>query len=125
MKKIIRLSETELIKVIKKIIKEGELEEDKLVTSPYELSASNGYIIIKNTKDNKSYKYQLQIKQGFWISVNVEDFPGGNSIKASGFGMTKTISLDKNMVKNVVSKNIGKSTIQFTVEGYEIKFVKV
>jgi hypothetical protein len=125
MKKIIRLTESDLTRIIKKIIKEQELEEDSLVVSPYELTASGGYIVIKDTVNKKNYKYELQVKKVLWVGVDVDDFPGGNSIKASGLGMSKTINIDKNVVKNILSKKLGQSEILFNIQGNEIKFVKV
>jgi hypothetical protein len=125
MKKIVRLTESDLTRIVKKIIKEQELEEDSLVVSPYQLTASGGYIIIKDTVNKKNYKYELQVKKVIWVGVDVNDFPGGNSIKASGLGMSKTINLDKNIVKNILSKKLGQSEILFNIEGNEIKFVKV
>ena len=125
MKKIIRLTESDLFKIVKRIIKEGDLEEARLVVSPYELNASGGYILIKDTTNKKNYKYELQIKKGFWVRVNVDDFPSGKSIKASGLGMSKTINVDKNVVKNILSKKLGQSEILFNIQGNEIKFVKI
>lgn len=125
MKRIVKLTESDLIRIVKKVINEQELEEDSIVVSPYELSASNGYIIVKNLTTKKSYKYELQIKKGFWVGVNVDDFPSGNSIKASGLGMSKTIQLDKTVIKNILSKKLGQSEIEFNIDGNDIKFVKI
>jgi|LakMenEpi03Aug12_release.lakeMendotaPanAssembly.Ray.scaffolds.fasta_scaffold157824_2 hypothetical protein len=125
MKKVIRLTESELIKLVKRVILEQELDEDSLVVSPYELTASGGYIVIKDTKNKKNYKYELKVKKGFWIGVDVDDFPGGNTIKASGLGMSKTINIDKNIVKNILSKKLGQSEIEFNIDDHQIKFVKV
>ena len=125
MKRIVKLTESDLVRIVKKVINEQELEEDSIVVSPYELSASDGYIIVKNLTTKKSYKYELQIKKGFWVGVNVDDFPSGNSIKASGLGMSKTIQLDKTVIKNILSKKLGQSEIEFNIDGNNIKFVKI
>jgi translation initiation factor 2 beta subunit (eIF-2beta)/eIF-5 len=39
--------------------------------------------------------------------------------------MSKTINIDKNIVKNILSKKLGQSEIEFNIDDHQIKFVKV
>lgn len=121
MKKIIKLTESDLSRIVRRVI-----NETKLISSPYVLEAINGDIKITDNKTKKSYTYGFEIKQlGFWVGVDIVDFPNGNSIKASGLGITKTISVDKEKIKNIISKNWGKATITFNIDGYDLRFVKI
>jgi hypothetical protein len=59
------------------IISEQEIDEDKLVVTPYTLEATGGYIKITDTKTKKSYVYSLS---AYGVKVTVNDFPDGDSI---------------------------------------------
>lgn len=101
-----------------------------MVADPYTLTAtSGGNIKIYDKKNNRSVTYSLEVKKSFigWVSVSVLDFPGGNSIKVSVAGVTKTVNLSPTAVKNKISGSTwGTSTLSMTTaSGDEVKFVKV
>lgn len=126
MRKTIRLNENQLIQLVKKIILEKELEEEKVMITPYELEAINNMINIKDNKSKKVYKYKIQVKKlGFWTDVDVLDFPEGNKIKVSALGIEKEVKINKSTIKDIISKNLGNKEIEMESGGNTLKFVKV
>jgi hypothetical protein len=128
MKKIIRLTEKELINIVKRVINENELSEDVISVEPYLLSATkNGNVHIYNKQENASVYYSLSVWKGVtWVSLTVLDFPNGTQIKVSGLGVVKTVDINKNDIINIVKKNWGKKEIQYTTDkGEELKFKKI
>lgn len=126
MRKTIRLNENQLIQLVKKIILEKELEEEKVMITPYELEAINNMVSIKDNKSKKVYKYKLQVKKlGFWNDVDVLDFPEGNKIKVSTLGIEKEVKINKSTIKDIISKNLGNKEIEMEAGGNTLKFVKV
>ena len=90
MKKIIRLNESELFSLIKKIIKED------LEIAPYKLKAVGGNVKINNAKTGKTFIYSLEIKiLGFRKTVYV------NSINLSLDSILFAHKLIKNMLNDL------------------------
>ena len=101
------------------------LNEATMEDRDYLVSAANGKLVIKEKKSGQTLEYILSVKKfGFWKSIDVVDFPGGNSIKLQGLGMSKTIPFELKDVSNVISSNWNKDEIPFSIEGWEIKFSK-
>ncbi len=65
MKKIIRLTESDLQRIIKRVIKEQGERQIKVFAN------GEGYIVISDYEDKKYYTYELEVDKGFWISVSV------------------------------------------------------
>ena len=96
------------------VISEQEMDEEKLIVSPYTLEARNGNVMVTDTKTKKVYAYSLS---AFGLKVTVNDFPGGNSISYSvplKGSDTKEISNDSELPK-IIKANIGTSVINTKV----------
>ncbi len=88
------------------VISEQEIDEDKLVVTPYTLEAINGNVRITDTKTKKSYVYSLS---AYGVKVTVNDFPDGDSISYSvPFKGTSTqeVSNDSELPK-LIKSNVG------------------
>jgi hypothetical protein len=96
------------------VISEQEMDEEKLIVSPYTLEARNGNVMVTDTKTKKVYAYSLS---AFGLKVTVNDFPGGNSISYSvplKGSDTKEISNDSELPK-IIKANIGSPVINTKV----------
>lgn len=130
MKRILKLTENQFSKLIKKIVLESTL-----IVDPFELTAINNNVKIKNSTTGKSYTYSMKVYQevdlglgkvGSWIGVSVLDFPNGTHIKVKApiKGIVQK-KVDKESLKNLLSKNFGTSVLKQKLEdGSEIKFEK-
>lgn len=65
MKKIIRLTESDLQRIVKRVIREQGERQIKVFAN------SEGYIVIADYEDKKFYVYQLEVDKGFWVSLDV------------------------------------------------------
>jgi hypothetical protein len=65
MKKIIRLTESDLQRIVKRVISEQGERQIKVFAN------SEGYIVIADYEDKKFYVYQLEVDKGFWVSLDV------------------------------------------------------
>lgn len=88
------------------IISEQEIDEDKLVATPYTLEAIGGNVKITDAKTKKSYIYSLS---AYGVKVTVNDFPGGDSISYSvPFKGLSTQELSNNSeLPNIIKSNVG------------------
>jgi hypothetical protein len=122
MKKVIRLTESELTNLIKKMVVEANLQID-----PYLLSVTpKKNIRITNTDTGKIYNYAMSVKKlGMWWDCTVHDFPGGDKIKLEAAGDFYTKSVDKVELKKVLQKNFGKQELLTDTDGTEIKFERI
>ena len=121
MKKIIKLTETELKNIVKKTIN----ELDKIHVSPYTLQISRGGNLSVIT-NNKVYTYKLYKVTMFKdLPLSVVDFPTQNQMKVSVYGIDKTINIDKESVSNFIKKNLGRPSMETTFGEHTVKFVKV
>jgi len=129
MKKIIRLTETDLVKIVNRVINEQsdvEIDEADLMVDPYKLTPFDGKIRITNSKTKQALTYKLQKPTILGkVDVDVEDFPMGKYIKVSAVGQTKVMPIDKELVKNTISSNWGKKEIVMKSDDGNIHFVRV
>ena len=96
MKKIIRLNESELVSLIKKIIKED------LEIAPYKLKTVDGKVEISNTKTRKTLIYSLEAKiLGFRTTVYVDSI-NSETITVSLAGVSNTKDLSKDVLNNIL-----------------------
>ena len=127
MKKVIRLTESDLTRIIKRVIQE-EITEDKLSVDPFVLWASDkGGLWIKDTSTGKQIPYKMEVYKGMiWIDCLVKDFPGGTKmhITVPAVGQERKIPVDKNDLLNLLTKNFGKSEIRKKFGEHEVKFTK-
>lgn len=116
MKKIIRLNESELVSLIKKIIKED------LEIVPYKLKVVGGNVKISNTKTGKTLIYSLETtvlgfrKRLYVNSINSENI----TISVGGISKTKKLLKDK---LNILLKNrFGSKEIEYTTKDRDIVY---
>jgi hypothetical protein len=121
MKKTIRLNESNLISLIKKIILETKLYEE-LEVSPYKLKAVSGNIKVTNTSTNKSLTYELEASiVGFRKSVYVNSI-GPDDITISVAGMEKTKPLSKDKLSKILKNGFGSKEIEYTTKDGDIVY---
>ena len=120
MKKIIRLTEQDLVRIVKQVIKES------VTIEPYSLKASNGNLQITDTQTKKSYTYKLEKKTllaNIDLTVNSID---NNGLSVSVMGLTKTAPLEKDKIKSVIKNNWGAKQLEHkTKDGDTILFTRV
>ena len=121
MKKIVRLNESELISIIKKIIAETTINEELEIT-PYKLKAVSGKIKVTNTNTNKSLTYELETTiVGFRKSVYVNSI-GPNDITISVAGIEKTKPLSKDKLSKILKNGFGSKEIEYTTKDGDIVY---
>ena len=120
MKKVIKLTESDLVRIVKRVIKES------VTIDPYVLKPSNGNLQITDTRIQKSYTYRLEKKTLLSnIDLTVKNIDN-NGLTVSSMGMTKTAPLEKEKVKAVIKKNWGASQMEHkTKAGDTIIFTRV
>ena len=121
MKKIIKLTESDLTRIIERVISESEL-----MIAPYKIQAVNGLLKITNTSTSKSIKYRLEkTLVGFRKSLYVESLDE-NKMVVSVAGIKQDVMIFKNKLKMFLSKNFGKDEVTYkTEDGSTVYFVKV
>jgi len=121
MKKIIKLNESDLTRIIERVISESEL-----MISPFKIQSINGLLKITNTSTSKSVKYRLEkTLVGFRKTLYVESLDE-NKMVVSVAGITQDVPIFKENLKIFLSKNFGKDEVAYmTEEGSKVYFVKV
>ncbi len=121
MKKIIKLTESDLTRIIERVISESEL-----MIAPYKIQAVNGLLKITNTSTSKSIKYRLEkTLVGFRKSLYVESLDE-NKMVVSVAGIKQDVMIIKEKLKMFLSKNFGKDEVTYkTEDGSTVYFVKV
>ena len=121
MKKIIKLTESDLTRIIERVISESEL-----MITPFKIQAVNGLLKITNTSTSKSIKYRLEkTLVGFRKSLYVESLDE-NKMVVSVAGIKQDVMIFKNKLKMFLSKNFGKDEVTYkTEDGSTVYFVKV
>ncbi len=116
MKKIIRLNESELVSLIKKIIKED------LEIAPYKLKTVDGKVEISNTKTRKTLIYSLESKIfGFRTTVYVNSI-NSETITVSLAGISSTKDLSKDVLNNILKNSFGSKEIKYTTKKGDIVY---
>ena len=116
MKKIIRLNESELVSLIKKIIKED------LEIAPYKLKTVDGKVEISNTKTRKTLIYSLEAKiLGFRTTVYVDSI-NSETITVSLAGISNTKDLSKDVLNNILKNGFGSKEIKYTTKKGDIVY---
>ena len=116
MKKIIRLNESELVSLIKKIIKED------LEIAPYKLKTVDGKVEISNTKTRKTLIYSLEAKiLGFRTTVYVDSI-NSETITVSLAGISNTKDLSKDVLNNILKNSFGSKEIKYTTKKGDIVY---
>ena len=116
MKKIIRLNESELVSLIKKIIKED------LEIAPYKLKTVDGKVEISNTKTRKTLIYSLEAKiLGFRTTVYVDSI-NSETITVSLAGVSNTKDLSKDVLNNILKNSFGSKEIKYTTKKGDIVY---
>lgn len=121
MKKIIKLTEFDLTRIIERVINESEL-----MITPFKIQAVNGLLKITDTTTSKSIKYRLEkTLVGFRKSLYVESLDE-NKMVVSVAGIKQDVMIFKNKLKMFLSKNFGKDEVTYkTEDGSTVYFVKV
>lgn len=133
MKKVIKLTESDLVRIVRQVIKESEIDETALTVDPFTLEAtSDGNIKITNIKTKKRHIYSMKAKKGLlWFDCTIHDFPNGTKIKLSAMGNYYTIPVDKEKIKSLLQSKFGYGELQTSMddektgEKQEIKFTKI
>jgi hypothetical protein len=135
MKKTIRLTEYDLINIVKRIISEMEFKEAVMNVDPFILSATqNGNMKITNTKTGIGHVYSMEAWKGVgiagnWFDCTIKDFPDGIRIKLTAMGKEYNIKVDKLQIKNLLQNGFGKQELEHTLvddsNKQEVKFTKV
>lgn len=101
------------------VISEQEIDEDKLVVTPYTLESTGGNIKITDTKTKKSYIYSLS---AYGVKVTVNDFPDGDSINYTipfKGSSTQEVSNDSELPK-LIKANVGTCELKPKVGGITV-----
>jgi len=117
MKKIVRLTESDLVRLVTRVINEGGITD--------RLSTSDGKIVVDN-----NYTYQLQAWKGIlWVNVYVYSFKEvGNKTEMTYHHPLKgkvSSEVDYDNINNILKK-AGEKTIPSKLkDGTDIQFVKI
>jgi hypothetical protein len=113
-KRVIRLNESDLKNIVKKVISEQTQDKNliKGIIKEQDISVqknNDGKIIINGQK------YKLQVKKGIlgWIGVDIDDLIQTNDgwkVTASVAGISKTDIVPKDTI-SIIYKNLGQPTI--------------
>ena len=123
----------QLKRILRRVIKENEIDEDVFNADPYELESVDGSVKITNKEDNTSLIYKIEVGTlGIWKSVDVVDFPNGDSIELKTLGFSRVESLGrfpKSEISDALKMAWGKDVIEFDdleeENGFKFKFIKV
>ncbi len=118
---------------VKPLISKNEIDEDVFNADPYELESVDGAVKITNKEDNTSLIYKIKVGTlGIWKSVDVVDFPNGDSIELKTLGFSRVESLGRfptSEISDALKMNWGKDVIEFDdleeENGFKFKFIKV
>ena len=131
MKKVVKLTESDLTRIIKRVINEMEFKEASMNVDPFTLSATpKGNVKITNTKTGIGHVYSMEAWKSFnWFDCTIKDFPDGSKIKLTAMGKEYNIPVDKSQIKRLLQNGFGKQELTHTlVDGsnkQEVKFTKV
>jgi len=122
-----------LKRILRRVIKENEIDEDVFNADPYELESVDGAVKITNKEDNTSLIYKIEVGTlGIWKSVDVVDFPNGDSIELKTLGFSRVESLGRfstSEISDALKMDWGKDVIEFDdleeENGFKFKFIKV
>lgn len=120
MKKIVRVNESELVRMIKHIIRES------LSFDNYTINAVNGKFKITNKDTKTSYFYYLKAKIPLvgYRQVDVESIDDTKMEVSYGLA-SEEVDIDLEALKTLISDNFGKSTIQYKrKDGNTVYFYK-
>jgi len=124
MKKIIKLTESDLIKIVKKVIKETNTIE----VSPYKLTITkNGNIEVNNNGSIKTYELYKVIDYSPDIKLTAIEFSNdGKFLTVSAMGFKKTKEIDKDKIKTLIKQNWTKTEINYpTKDGTIVLFKQI
>jgi len=118
---------------VKPLISKNEIDEDVFNADPYELESVDGAVKITNKEDNTSLIYKIEVGTlGIWKSVDVVDFPNGDSIELKTLGFSRVESLGRfstSEISDALKMDWGKDVIEFDdleeENGFKFKFIKV